>query len=164
MAESRGRRRGAVLLVGVLLCSGLASCSSTKSYCSTLKDDRKQLSTLSDQIGGKDKSKGGAKALTRTDSLFSDLRDKHPADIRGDWDTLVEAVDGLVAAIKASGADPEDFQGGHKPTGVTEGQLRAGQQAAAELQGTPVQQATQSIEQHAQDVCKVDLSSELGSG
>lgn len=162
MADRRALRGAATLLVGVLMCSGLTSCSHTKSYCSALKEDRKQLSTLSDQVGGK--GKDGSKALKRTDSLLSDLRDKAPDDIRKDWDTLVQALDGLVAAIKASGADPKDFQGGRRPAGVTEGQLRAVQQAAAELQATPVQQATQSIEQHAQDVCKVDLGSDLGTG
>jgi hypothetical protein len=162
MAERRGWRAGAVVLAGVLLCSGLTSCSHTKSYCSTLKADRKQLAALSSEAGGK--GKGGAKALSRTDSLLSDLRDKAPDDIRDDWDTLVQALDGLVEAIKASGADPEDFQGGHRPAGVTEGQLRAVQQAAAELQATPVEQSTRSIQQHAQDVCKVDLGSDLGSG
>ena len=154
-----------VLMAAVLMCSGLASCSQTKSYCSTLKADRKQLSTLSGPGRRQGRQgRGRGKALSRTDSLLSDLRDKAPDDIRDDWDTLVQALDGLDAAIKATGADPEDFEGGRRPAGVTEGQLRAVQQAAAELQATPVEQATQSIEQHAQDICKVDLSSELGSG
>jgi len=154
-------RRAAPLLVTLLLATGLTACSSdTESYCSALKDDQKQLKRLSARSD--DPGAGGSKALEGTVSLLSDLGDKAPDDISGDWDTLVQALQGLVDAIKASGADVGDFQGNKKPAGVTGGQLKAVQQAAAELQATPVQQAGKSIEQHAQDVCKVDLGSGLG--
>ncbi len=46
---------------------------------------------------------------------------------------------------------------------MTDGQYDAVQQAVAELQSTRVQQASKSIEQHAQDVCKVDLGPGLGA-
>jgi hypothetical protein len=144
-----------------MVCTGLSACSKSDSYCGTLKGDRKQLASLAKKTSGKT---GGSQALTRSVSLLSELRDEAPDDIRDDWDTLVQALDGLSDAVKASGADPADFNGGRRPAGVTEGQYRAVRQAAAELQATPVEQATKSIEQHALDVCKVDLSSELGSG
>jgi hypothetical protein len=153
-------RAVAVALTVLLVGTGLSSCSRSESYCGTLKGDRKELSALAKKTSGK---AGGSQALARTVSLLSKLRDEAPDDIRDDWDTLVQALDGLSAAVKASGADPADFNGGRRPAGVTEGQYRAVRQAAAELQATPVEQATKSIEQHALDVCKVDLSSELGS-
>jgi hypothetical protein len=152
------------LLTAVLLSAGLAACGSgTDSYCSTLKDDQKRLASLSTKTAKPGRT--GTEALSDTVSLLAGLRDKAPDDIRGDWDTLVEALDGLARAIKESGADPGDFRRGTRPAGVTGGQLRAVRQAAAELRATPVQQASRSIEQHAQDVCKVDLGSELdGTG
>ena len=45
----------------------------------------------------------------------------------------MEAFDGLRKAIRSAGAAPGDFAGGKRPDGVTGGQLRAVQQAAAEL-------------------------------
>jgi hypothetical protein len=147
-------------LAALLLVCGLAACSKQESYCGTLKSDRARLATLSKQASTKG---GGTQALTRTVSLLSTLRDRAPDDIHDDWVTLVRALDGLAEAVKASGADPADFNGGRRPAGVTEGQYHAVRQAAAELQATPVEQATKSIEQHALDVCKVDLSSELGT-
>jgi hypothetical protein len=159
VTEAAGRRALAGGLAALMICTGLSACSKSDSYCGTLKGDRKQLAALSEKTSAKT---GGTQALTRTVSVLSELRDKAPDDISDDWDTLVQALDGLADAVKASGAEPGEFTGGHRPAGVTAGQYRAVRQAAAELQATPVEQATKSIEQHALDVCKVDLSSDLG--
>ncbi len=145
----------------VLVPMGLGGCASQQeTYCATLKDDQKQLRTLTARTG--EPGATGATAMRDTTRLLSRLRDEAPDDIHGDWVTLVDAFAGLRAAIKASGATPGDFAGGKRPRGVTDGQVQAVRQAAAELGATPVQQAGKSIEQHAQDVCKVDLGSELG--
>ena len=159
----RAPRAAVALGAGVLLASGLVSCTSAQeSYCSALKTDQKRLATLSARTA--EPGPSGSRALDRTVGLLGELRDEAPDDIHDDWVRLVEAFDGLRQAIRSSGADPGDFTGGKRPDGVTGGQLRAVQQAAAELQALPVQQASTSIEQHAQDVCKVDLGSELGTG
>jgi hypothetical protein len=158
--RTRSVRWPTLLLATLLLTVGLTSCSSEKSYCAALKDDQKQLKKLTAESA---KSKTtGAKALESTVELLSGLREKAPDDIEGDWETLVEALRGLADAVKASGASPSDFGSGKRPSGVTAGQYAAVTQAAAELQTTPVQQAGKSIEQHAQDVCKVDLGAGLG--
>lgn len=160
--RSRRLRAGARTACAVLLLTpGLGACtSSTQSYCSTLKDDQQQLKRLAAQSA--QPGPRGARALTGTVALLGQLRDKAPSDVAGDWDTLVRALHGLADAIGSTGASPGDFGPGKKPTGVTAGQLQAVHQAAAELQAMPVQQAGASIEQHAQDVCKVDLGSGLG--
>ena len=162
MAE-RARRlavRTVPLVAALLLATGLTSCSSTESYCSTLKADRSQLKKLATQSARS--GSAGSKALAETVEVLSGLRDKAPDDISGDWETLVSALEGLSDAIEESGASPSDFASGERPAGVTEGQYSAVRQAAAELRATPVQQAGKSIEQHALDVCKVDLGSGLG--
>ena len=159
----RASRAAAVLAGGVLLVSGLVSCTSAQeSYCGTLKADQKRLATLSGRTA--EPGRQGSRALDQTLGLLTELRDEAPDDIHDDWVRLVEAFDGLRQAIRSSGAAPGDFAGGKRPDGVTGGQLRAVQQAAAELQALPVKQASTSIEQHAQDVCKVDLGSDLGTG
>jgi hypothetical protein len=162
VAERRLVRRTATLLAAVLVTAGLTSCSSTKSYCSTLKDDQKQLTKLSTESAKP--GKAGTQALGDTVDVLSDLRDGAPDDISDEWDTLVDALQGLLTAIKDSGASASEFAGGATPDGVTAGQLKAVQQAATELQTTRVQQAGASIEQHARDVCKVDLGTGGGLG
>jgi hypothetical protein len=151
----------AVAVVGLLLGGLVTGCSGTGSYCSALKKDQKPLASLarrSAQSGEK-----GSTALADTVDLLSSLSDEAPDDVADQWDTLVTALRGLQRAIAASGAAPADFAGGKRPASVTGGQYAAVKQAAAELQATPVQQAGTSIEQHAQDVCKVDLG-ESGLG
>jgi hypothetical protein len=149
-----------VLLAGLLVTTGLTGCShGTGSYCSALKDDRKELTRLA--AASAKPGTTGADALGKTVNVLSGLRDRSPDDVSDEWETLVTALQGLVDAVDASGASPGDFAGG-RPEGVTTGQYDAVQQAAKELQGLRVQQASASIEQHAQDVCKVDLGTGLG--
>jgi hypothetical protein len=145
----------------VLLLTGLTGCaSSTESYCSALKDDSRQLTRLAVQAGKKGTE--GSAAFASTVRLLSELRDRAPDDVSGDWDTLVSALQGLRDAIEESGASPAELGSGARPRGVTTGQLAAVRQAAAELSTTEVQQAGQSIEQHSLDVCEVDLGRGLG--
>ena len=161
MAERR--RRTALVVAGLLLTAGLTGCSNgTESYCSTLKDDQKRLDSLATQAAKPGEQ--GVRALGDTVGVLSDLRDAAPEDISDEWNTLVGALQGLVDAVQATGHPLGDFAGGTRPEGVTTGQYDAVKQAASELQSTRVQQAGKSIEQHAQDVCKVDLGSGLGGG
>jgi hypothetical protein len=156
-------RRTALVVAGLLVTTGLTGCSNgTASYCSTLKDDQKKLDTLATRAAKPGEQ--GVQALGDTVGVLSDLRDEAPDDISDEWNTLVGALQGLVDAVKATGHPLGDFAGGTKPDGVTSGQYDAVEQAATELQDTRVQQAGKSIEQHAQDVCKVDLGTGLGGG
>ena len=149
-----GPVRGLVVaLVTVLATSGLAACSGERSYCASLKEDRPKLQKLSED---------GADGLTKSIDLLAGLRDQAPDQISDEWKTLVAALQDLVAAVRASGADFSDFKDGKAPAGVTAGQLKAVQQAATELTQPRVEQAGKSIEQHAIDVCKVDLGGGLG--
>jgi hypothetical protein len=146
-----------VAVAGVLVAAGLTGCGGTKSYCSALKDDKPRLTKLAARSA--EPGATGGKALGETVDVLAGLADRAPDDIKDEWDTLVQALRGLSDAIRESGADPGDFAGGAKPDGVSAGQLDAVQQAAHELQDLRVQQAGTSIEQHARDVCKVDLGS-----
>jgi hypothetical protein len=149
------------VLALLLLAGGLTGCGNgTQSYCSALKEDKPKLTRLA--AASAKPGRTGTDALGDTVDVLSGLRDEAPDDIADEWDTLVEALQGLSDAIADSGAAPSDFASGKQPGGVTVGQYKAVQQAAAELQTTRVRQAGASIEQHAQDVCKVDLGTGLG--
>lgn len=160
MAERPLRTTLAGLAGAVLTAALLTSCGSGASYCSTLKAEQPQLKRLSAQVAKP--GAAGSHALDQTVTVLDGLRSTAPDDISADWDTLVQALGGLRDAVRASGAAPGDFAAGKRPTGVTQGQYNAVTQAAAELQATPVQQSSASVEQHAQDVCKVDLGAGLG--
>jgi hypothetical protein len=161
VAEPRTPRRVVPLLAGALLAAGLTGCSDgTGSYCSALGADQKLLAGLSRQSA--QPGEAGSRALRGSLRVLGGLRDKAPDDIADDWRTLVDALQGLADAVDATGAAPGDFAGGTRPRGVTEGQYQSVVQAATELQSTRVQQAGTSIEQHALDVCKVDLGAGLG--
>ena len=148
------------LVVAALLAGGLAGCSrSTDSYCSSLRADQHRLERLSAQA-----ATPRSDALGRSVALLSELRDKSPDDISEDWKTLVAALQDLLKAVKATGVDYSRFGGGKKPAGVSVSAFHAVEQAAGELSSTRVQQAGASIEQHALDVCKVDLGGGLGGG
>jgi hypothetical protein len=150
-----------VVVVALVAVASLAGCSSgTESYCSALKDDQKRLTRLATDAGKP--GKPGARALDDTLGVLQGLSEEAPEDIADEWQTLTGALRSLVDAITESGASPADFAGGEPPPGVSTGQVRAVQQAAAALQSTRVTQAGASIEQHARDVCKVDLGTGLG--
>jgi hypothetical protein len=160
-SRRRRPRRTAAALAGLVLVGALGACtSSTESYCSALRGDRAQLTELARKAG--QKGGEGSAAFASTVRVLTELRDKAPEDVSGDWDTLVSALQGLRDAIEESGASPAELSGGRRPPGVTSGQFSAVRQAAAELSTTAVQQAGRSIEQHSLDVCKVDLGRGLG--
>ncbi len=153
---TKGRVVG-VVVATLLATGGLAACSSAEeSYCSALREDEPRLQKLS-----RSAAEPGSDALVKSVDILAELGEKAPDDIEDEWGTLVSSLEGLVAAVRASGADFPAFASGKAPEGVTEGQLKAVQQAAEELTDTRVQQAGASIEQHARDVCKVDLGGGL---
>jgi hypothetical protein len=157
----RALRRAAAGLAGLLVATTLTSCSGgDSSYCSSLKDDQKQIARLSGDSAKP--GRAGARALGATVEVLSGLADKAPEDVADEWDTLVAALRDLSRAIADSGASPSDFAGGKRPDGVTTGEYAAVRQAGEELRSLRVRQAAASIEQHAQDVCKVDLGDGLG--
>jgi hypothetical protein len=162
VAERFHVRRTASALAVVLVVTGLTSCSNDDSYCAALKEDQRRLARLS--ADSAKPGRAGADALGDSVGLLSRLGDQAPEDVADEWETLVGALRGLSTAIDESGAAPRDFAGGTRPDGVTTGQYAAVRQAGEELRSTRVQQAAASIEQHAQDVCKVDLGSGLGAG
>jgi hypothetical protein len=150
-------RASAAALAAVLLSAGLTGCSSrTDGYCSTLEDAGPRLERLASTA---QKPQGDVMA----DSLqvLEELRDQAPEEVADEWDTLVLAWDGMTEALDAAGAAPSAFASGERPDGVSSADYAAVRQAARQLSSTPVRQAAQGIEQHALDVCQVDLGGSL---
>ncbi len=142
----------AVLLLPVLL----AGCSSQQEeYCSALEEEQQTLAELGE--GGFEESG----TVARTTDVFQRLTEEAPEDLRDEWDTLTGAWRGLEQALQAAGADESMFEAGERPEGMSAEDYDRISQAAVQLRSTRVVEAATGIEQHAQDVCEVDLT---GSG
>lgn len=149
----RGVRRAAAASLGLLMVVTLAGCGSeTDRYCGELSAQKQTLADLAVQSG-----KPGKDVLTQTLDVWRDLRDKAPADIKDEWNTLVFALEGLVDAFHAAGTTPDKYNPASPPPGVSKQEANDLQDAAAELASDRVRKAGDAVEQHARDVCNVDL-------
>ena len=147
-------RAGAGLAAAVLLGSLLTGCSSdTESYCDAVRDKKTELTRLSESAG-----EPGSEVMTGSLDVFRDLSDEAPEDLADEWDTFLGAWEGLTTALEDAGADVADFDPEHRPEGMEPAEFEAVKRAAAELTSPQVVEAAGGIEQHALDVCKVDLS------
>lgn len=144
-------RRAVSTALSVVLLVTLAGCASdTEAYCSDLRDERKTLQGLG---GSVDTLAGFQDSL----EVFDALAAKAPRDVADEWETFVVAWQSVVDALEAAGVSPAEITGGRRPDGVGKGELAAIRQAAEKLRSADVVQAAQGIEQHAADVCKVEL-------
>jgi hypothetical protein len=139
----------AVLLAGTTACGGD---SSSEDYCAALAEEKVALQRLSARA-----EEPGSDALTRSVAVFERLRGAAPADLRDEWTTYVNAWHGLTDSLDAAGADASVFRNGKRPAGLDPEAYDAIQDAAGKLTSPPVRDASAGIEQHATDVCDVDL-------
>ena len=146
------RTLAAVLLLPLLA----AGCSSQQEqYCSALEEEKQTLQELGD-AGFEE-----AGTVARTTDVFERLAEEAPEDLRDEWDALTGAWRGLERALAAADADESMFEAGERPEGMSAEDYDRISQAAVQLRSTRVVEAASGIEQHAQDVCGVDLT---GSG
>lgn len=149
------RRTGCAALAALALT--LAGCASeTEQYCDALADRKDALTELAAS------SEEGS--LEDTLEVLRELRDEAPGDIADEWSTLVFAVEALVDAFDEAGTTAAEYDPATPPDGVSEAEAQRIEGAAAELRSVRVLRAAESLEQHARDVCKVDLGLGSGSG
>jgi hypothetical protein len=149
MSRARtGRVASVLLLVGVL--TGCAS--ETERYCAELEDQKGTLADLAIRAGEPDTD-----VLAETLDVWRELRAEAPGDVSDEWSTLVFALEGLVDAFEAAGTTPGEYEPASPPAGVTEAEAQRLEDAAAKLASPRVAKAGTDLQQHARDVCKVDL-------
>jgi hypothetical protein len=148
------RPRLAGVLALVVLASATAGCSSQQEkYCSALEEEKETLAQLS---GGSGDPETGV--VGETIAVFERLREDAPDDVSDEWDVYITAWRGLDDALTEAGADESMFSDGERPEGMSQEDYEAISAAAVELRSTRVVEAASGIEQHALDVCKVDLN------
>lgn len=150
MRARPGPRRTTVAAVALALGACLLTgCGSpTEQYCDRLADSSDRLTRM-----GQD----GTGDLDATLELLEGLRAESPDDLRDEWDTVTFAWQGLAEAFERAGAAPQDFDPADPPAQLAPAEVRAIQDAASVLVSPRVTEAGRAIEQHGQDVCKVDL-------
>lgn len=147
-------------VVGALLATTLVGCADeTESYCDELADQRETLNDLAQRSG-----EPGTDVLADTVEVWRDLQEQAPEDIADEWATLVFGLEGLVEAFEEAGTTPGEFDPASPPPGVSDGEADRLRDAAAELASPRVTEAGEAVEQHARDVCEVDLGLTGGGG
>ena len=138
---------GAVLA----LLAGLSGCGQDPidAYCSDLSAHQKQLSTMLDSTS--------PDALFSHLALLKQLAQKSPSDLQDEWQTFLDAVDDLQAALKHAGVKPSQFTAGKPPAGLSAADEKAIVEAADELSSDDAVNAAAGIQQEATDVCKINL-------
>jgi len=155
----RLRRARTALLGLVLVASSTACASETESYCAELEEQKQTLTDLA--TGSTDPA---STVLAETLEVFQTLREAAPGDIEDEWSTLVFAYEGLAEAFEAAGTNPGEFDPASPPEGVSDAEAERIEGAAAELRSQRVVRAADGLQQHARDVCKVDLGLSTGGG
>ena len=140
-----------------LLTALLSGCgggdSAESAYCSTLKDEKKVLARLADRAG-----EPGTDVLTPTLESIGRLRKASPRELRDEWDTVYYAWEAMVDAVEEAGVDPADYRPGKTPAGVSADDARRLGEVAAQLDSARVVEASRGLEDHAREVCDVELS------
>jgi hypothetical protein len=142
-------RRSAVLLL--LLALVISGCKDQKEkYCDALKDHREELGSV---LGD-----GGPDALLKALPIFRDLADEAPDDIRDEWKTVIDAVEGLEKALEDAGVDPATYDRDHPPADLSQDEKDRIDAAARRLGSEQTITALNGVDQQAKDVCDTPLT------
>lgn len=137
----------AAVLTVALLTSGCAD--QKEKYCDAVKDHQQEL--------GKVLGDGSPDALLRALPIFRELADKAPDDIRDEWTTVIDALEGLQKAVEDAGVDPATYDRDHPPEGLTQADKDAIDAAARQLTSDETVTAFSGVDQEAKDVCGTPL-------
>lgn len=143
--------RGVVVMLLLALLAGGCKDQQEK-YCDAVKDHQQKLSEV---LGD-----GSPDALLEALPIFRDLADDAPDDVRDDWKTVVDALEGLQDALRHADVDPATYDRDHPPAGLSQADKDAIDEAATELGSEASNTAFNAVEQEAKDVCGTPL--ELG--
>jgi hypothetical protein len=120
-----------------------------KNYCNALESDQQVFAEMQDDTSGL--------ALLKHLTMLHGLADKAPDDLTDEWQTFLGALDAFAGTMHDLGVNPDDFVDGKPPAGLSEDDRKRIADAASELSSPDVVEAANGIEQHAKDVCKLQL-------
>ena len=146
--------RGALLARGLALaCAFLfvTACSDDpeSAYCEVVEERQAELTEV---LAG-----GGPTALLEALPIFEDLASEAPVDIRDDWDTVIDALQGLEEALEDAGVDPATYDSEKPPAGLSTEERDRIEAAATDVADPKTAAALAGVDQQARDVCKTAL-------
>lgn len=145
---------GAALLGGVLAgCGGGDDGGSSGDYCKDIKD----ASTTFGSLSG-----GDVADLDDVFDAMHSLSKEAPSEVKDDWKTMDEALGSVEKALSDAGlkfSDLANIQKGKIPKGADMSKLTGLASEFAKISNAKFTKASENIEKHAKDVCKVDLGS-----
>ena len=143
------RRLAAAVLI-LSLAAPLGGCADQEEkYCDALRQNRTRIDEIINASGGD--------ALLEGLPVFRDLADQAPDDLTDEWQTFVNALEGLRDALDDAGVKASEFRDGKIPAFVTGDDRQTIVAAADTLGSPPVVSAVSGIETQGRDVCKVNL-------
>lgn len=150
MRASYAARLAGMLAMAGLIATGVTACGDAQaSYCRAVDADQQPLGqALSSGVG-----QGFIEALP----MLEQLQGNAPTDIRGDWDQVVGAVQGLQQALHQAGVDPATYRAAHPPAGVSAAQRARIAAAATTLGSQATLTSWQNVQQEVRDVCHTQL-------
>ncbi len=105
-------RRPAAAVLTLALAATLCGCGDQQEkYCDALRQDRTRIDEIINATGGA--------ALLAGLPVFRDLADEAPDDLTDEWQTFVNALEGLQDALHDAGVKPSEFRHGKIPASVT---------------------------------------------
>ncbi len=145
------RQRRAVVSLAVAMLLSLTGCGgdSTEDYCGAIEGANEQITKMI--------ASDSPSALLSNLPLLRDLAEESPEDLADEWETFIGALEGLDEALDEAGVKASDFEAGKPPEGLSDADQKAIADAAGQVGGEDVAEATSGIEQQARDVCKVNL-------
>jgi hypothetical protein len=150
MTDSVTVRRLLAAVVAVALAVVLAGCGNQeKTYCAALNSDQAKFAELQDDTSGV--------GLLNQLPMLRRLADKAPDDLDDEWQTFLGALEEFDDTLREAGVKPDDFVDGKPPVGLTAAVRTRIAAAANALSSSDVVSAANGIEQHAKDVCKLQL-------
>jgi len=141
------RRAAAALLLAALVTGGCADQKET--YCEAVEDHQEELGEV---LGD-----GSPTALLEALPVLEDLADEAPDDLRDEWRTVIDALEGLEQALDDAGVDPSTYDRDHPPEGLSQADQDAIDAAARQLTSDETVTAFNGVDQQAKDVCGTPL-------
>ncbi len=140
-------RAAAAVLAIALLATGCAD--QKEKYCDAIEDHQEELGEV---LGG-----ASPVALLEALPIFEDLADEAPDDIRDEWKTVIDALEGLQQALDDAGVDPATYDSQPPLEGLSQADQDAIGAAASQLTSDETVTAFNAVDQQAKDVCGTPL-------
>lgn len=152
--RSRGGQRTSLVLGVVLALGALSACSEDPQdgdYCTAFAAEQESLARLAEADAAT------TDLVTPALAFYQRLGEVAPDDLADEYDTMVVAYRSLAEAIEEAGVDPAAYERGTRPEGVTAEEARQLAAVASKLDAPRVREAATGIQDHADQVCEVDL-------